>query len=63
MHGEFLQGEFSVSRAEREYEKWYAKVENLLGYTIPLLSDLDESANYAYEDGLTPQEFVAEVRA
>jgi hypothetical protein len=57
------QREFSVSLAEREYEKWYGKVEKLLGYAIPLLSDLDESANYAYEDGLTPEEFVAEVRA
>jgi len=56
-----------VSPRERKWEAWTAKVEKILGHDLDGDQDTDgyslDYAHDAFADGLTAEEYAAEVRA
>lgn len=65
-HFEFSAGESYISSSDRAWDRWTAKVERLLGHDLDGNQERDgyciDSAYEAFADGLTPAQYVEEVR-
>lgn len=66
-HYALFLSETYVSPQERAWEAWTKKVEALLGHSLDGDQEVDGySLDYAFDffdDGATPEEYVAEIRA
>lgn len=67
MNGEFIQGEFAVSRDEARYEHWLGRVEHLLEGRVgtPFGSALlmCDNALIAFEEGVAAADYALQLQA
>lgn len=65
-HFQFMQSESYVSPREAEWERWVNRVEKALGHSLDGNQQRDgyslDYANDAFQDNVSVEDFVAEVR-